>query len=269
MSAQYNNNIQRPYDELRKTSIAIIERVNIREIVLPFVQDANVLDLACGTGFYSRSFLDWGARSVLGVDISSAMLEEARALSVAEGKDISFIEADCSTPTAFKGGPFDIVFAAWLLNYAPTHEAMVEMYRNIAINLKAGGHFVAVTPPPTDDPAGQIERECQIRPLPTASGGLYSTVTSQVKNGVDFHLHSDTPAGDLDFDCYHLEKHVWDAAARNAGFVHDIVWGATKVPSDFMADPNKYGEKVNGGAGQEELATYERVPHYGLLTLLK
>ena len=55
-STQYNTQ-QAPYDELRKTSIAIIERVNIRSIVIPFIKDAQVLDLACGSGFYSHAFL--------------------------------------------------------------------------------------------------------------------------------------------------------------------------------------------------------------------
>lgn len=269
MSTQYNNNLQKPYDELRKTTIALVERVNVREIVHPFVKDAKVLDLACGSGFYSRAFLDWGARSVVGVDISAAMLEEARAMSPADGDRITFIEADCSTPTAFPGGPFDIVFGAWLLNYAPTRAAMADYYRNIALNLMPGGRYVGVTPPPTDNPAEHYERESQLRPLPTASGGLFTTVTGQVKDGIITHLHSDTPSGDLDFDCYHLEKHVWEAAAKDAGFGKGIVWSVTSVPSDFMENPGQYGEVSNGGAGPEELETYSEVSHYGLLLLEK
>lgn len=144
MSTQYNK-VQKPYDELRKTTIAIVERVNIRDIVLPFVKDAKVLDLACGTGFYSHAFLKWGAKSVVGVDISTAMIEEARTLSHGSS-DASFMVADCSKPTLYPGGPFDIVFGAWFLNYAPDKTGLVEMYRNIFVNLKPGGCFVAVTP---------------------------------------------------------------------------------------------------------------------------
>lgn len=268
MSTQYNK-IQRPYDELRKTTIALVERVNVREIVLPLVRDAKVLDLACGTGFFTRSFLNWGAQSVVGVDISSAMLEEARARNIDADGRITYIEADCSTPTIYPEGPFDIAFGAWLLNYAPTHEVMVEYYRNITANLKGGGHFVAVTPPPTNEPVAHYERECRVRPLPTASGGLFTTVTGHVTDGVMIHLHSDTPAGDLDFDCYHLHKDVWEAAARDAGFTKSIVWRMTNVPSDFMDNPAKYDETADGGAGKDELATYAQVPHFGLLILQK
>lgn len=269
MSTQYNT-LQRPYDELRKTTIAIVERVNVRDIVLPLTKDAKVLDLACGTGFYSRFFLDAGADQVVGVDISSAMLQEARSLSGNGSNDkIKFIEADCSEPNAYDGGPFDIVFAAWLLNYSRTKEDMVRMYRNIATNLKDGGHFVAVTPPPTNDPAAFIESERQLRPLPTASGGLYGTVIGVVDDGVEFHLHSDTPAGDLDFTCFHLKKDVWESSAREGGLNGQIKWDSTKIPHDFMENPGEYGELINGGAGIEELRSYSVVPHYGLLHITK
>lgn len=67
MSTQYNV-IQVPYDELRTKSCALMERENIREAVAPFIKEASVLDLACGTGHYSYSFLEWGASRVVGVE---------------------------------------------------------------------------------------------------------------------------------------------------------------------------------------------------------
>ena len=198
------------------------------------------------------------------------MLTEARALAqTSTSEKLDLVEADCSKAIAYTGGPFDLVFGAWLLNYASTSKEMVDFWRNIHINLKPGGHFVGVTPPPTNDPAGHIEAECRLRPLPTASGGLYSTVNKQVDDGVDFHLHSDTPAGDLDFDTYHLKKDVWIAAAREAGFEGRVQWEVTEVPKDFMQDPGKYGEEKNGGASEEELKTYAEVPHYGLIHVVK
>ncbi|KAL9079816.1 MAG: hypothetical protein Q9157_001325 [Trypethelium eluteriae] len=267
MSTQYNQ-VQAPYDELRKSTIAILERVNIREIVLPLIHDANVLELACGSGFYSRSFLHWGAKKVVGVDVSSAMLQEARTLS-GNDKRINFIEADCSKPMVFEGGPFDLVFGAWLLNYAASSRDMVDMYRNISLNLKEGGHFVAVTPPPTDDPASFVEEERRIRPLPFGSGGLIGSINEKVEEGVYCHCHSTTTAGDLDFDNYHLQKSAWEVAARNGGLHGQLKWSITRVPDDFMESPSKYGEERNGGATTEEVETYKVLPHYGLLDIVK
>ena len=269
-STQYNSQ-QGPYDELRKTTIAIVERVNIRSIVLPFLKDANVLDLACGSGFYTHAFLKWGAKKVIGVDISSAMLEEARLIGRNDGTsdNLDFIEADCSKAEVYPGGPFDIVFGAWLLNYASTGKELVEFWRNIYINLKPGGHFVGVTPPPTNDPAGVIETEQKLRPLPTASGGLYTTINREIEEGVEMHLHKDTPVGPLDFDTYHLRNDIWIDAARAAGFTSEIEWTVTEIPSEFMTDPGKYGEDSDGGAGADELETYSKHPHYGLILVTK
>jgi predicted RNA methylase len=85
----------------------LIERENVREKVAPFIGKARILQLACGSGFYTCSFLAWGASSALGVDISSVVIDEVRHL----GKEVSFIQADCSIPKAYDG-PFDLVFGA-------------------------------------------------------------------------------------------------------------------------------------------------------------
>lgn len=77
MSTQYNT-IQGPYDSLRQKSIAIIEHENVQTTVAPFIQNARVLELACGSGYYTYDFLKWGASAVVGVDISPVMVEEAR-----------------------------------------------------------------------------------------------------------------------------------------------------------------------------------------------
>jgi SAM-dependent methyltransferase len=269
-STQYNA-VQEPYDEVRKGSISIIERVNVRSIVLPFIKDANVLDLACGSGSYTHAFIKWGASRVVGVDISSAMLEKAKALGHNHGdlNKVEFIEADCSKPVIYEGGPFDVVFGGWLLNYASSGKEMVEFWRNIHLNLKSGGHFVGVTPPPTNDPAGHVDAEQRARPLPIASSGMYSTLNHLVDEGAYIHRHADTAAGDLDFDTYHLRKDIWISAAREAGFDGEMEWEGTRVPSDFMESPEKYGEQSNGGAADDELSTYATVPHYGTIHVRK
>ena len=97
---------------------------------------------------------------------------------------------------------------------------------------------------------------------------MFSHVIGRVEDGAEVHRNSNTPAGDLDFDTYHLRKEAFEAAAKETGF-HDLRWGVTSVPDDFMDDPGKYDEDSNGGASAEELATYEQVPFYGLLFMTK
>jgi len=77
MSTQYNA-IGTRYNDMKALPAVKLERSNTKEAVNPYVQEANVLDLACGTGYYSLAMLEWGARNVVGVDISEAMVEGAK-----------------------------------------------------------------------------------------------------------------------------------------------------------------------------------------------
>ncbi|HEU5367551.1 MAG TPA: methyltransferase domain-containing protein [Ktedonobacterales bacterium] len=49
--------------------------------LLPSCQGITALDAACGTGRYARLLADQGARQVIGIDQSAAMLDHARALT--------------------------------------------------------------------------------------------------------------------------------------------------------------------------------------------
>ena len=261
MSRQYDT-IQGPYDYIRKKTIAYIEHENVRDTVTPFIKGARVLELACGSGFYTYDFLKWGARLVVGIDISPAMIEEARKQApVNLSSTVEFHLADCSKPISYPGGPFDLVFGAWLLNYAPDRAGLVEMFRNIALNLEDGGHFVSVTVPPAEDPIAHMHKELEVRPPPEGSGGLWYYHIRDVDEGMYFHVYGDTPIGDVDFDCYHLKKSVYEEAAREAGLKGDLEWGFTRVPEKFMK-----GEGP-GGASLEELQSYQKVTNYGILLI--
>ena len=263
MSTQYDH-IQGPYDACRACSIALIERENVESTVAPYVQNSRVLELACGSGFYTYHFLKWGASSVTGVDISPVMIEEAKRLAPADATGtVHFRLADCSKAISYEGGPFDLVFGAWLLNYAPDRDGLVEMFRNIAVNLKDGGRFVGVTVPPTQDPAGSIEAEYKLRPPPEGSGLLVYHVVKDVEDGVYFHVHGDTEAGAVDFDCYHLREDVFASAAREAGLRGELKWDVTSIPERYLR-----GEGP-GGASLRELESYQEVPSYGILTVAK
>ena len=203
---------------------------------------------------------------MVGVDISPAMIEQTRAAqsqSLQNGATIDFRLADCSKPVTYEGGPFDVVFGAWLLNCAPDGKGLVDMFRNLALNLKDGGRFVGVTVPPTQDPVAFVENERKARPSELGgSGGLISNVTEVVEDGIIFHVHADTRRGDVDFDCYHLRKEVYETSAREGGFRGKLTWSVTSVPDEFL-------EHRQGGASVGELESYKVTPHFGLLVVAK
>ena len=225
--------------------------------------------LACGSGFYTYSFLEWGASSVLGVDISSVMIDSAQTsqndqgISKAKDERVSFIQADCSIPTSYPGSPFDIVFGAWLLNYAPDRSGLLNMFRIISQNLKPGGHFVSITVPPSSNPMESINAEITARPMPAGSGYLVYQPIREVDDGVFFNVHGETPVGDLDFENFHLRREVYEEVAREAGLKGELRWGVTEVPERWLRGEGE------GGASLEELETYGKVPNYGVLVVVK
>ncbi|CAN8101022.1 unnamed protein product [Discula destructiva] len=293
MPAQYDT-IQGPYDQLRKGSIALIERRNVHEVVKPFINGARVLDLACGSGFYTLELLDWGAASVLGVDISSTMLAEARRRVAATAtaashlspddnnnnknndnnippttnSAITFLQADCTNPVPeleqqAQQQPFDLVFAAWLLNYAATRTQLTQMFHTAARSLKDdGGVFVAVTPVPSDDPVAFHAAERRARPA--GAQCLLCEPRGDVAGGggVAIHVHGETAVGPVDFDDFHFQREVYEAAARAGGFGGALRWRVTAVPDGFF-------QSHEGGASQEELESYIDTPHYGILEIMK
>ncbi|KAL8964510.1 MAG: hypothetical protein Q9183_004401 [Haloplaca sp. 2 TL-2023] len=269
MSTQYDS-IQGPYDYMRTLSIALIEHENVRDTIAPYVENARVLELACGSGCYTYDLLHWGATSVVGVDISPTMLDEARRKGDKSGRGqdgakerVTFILGDGSKPTIYEGGEFDVVFAAWFLNYAPDRIGLIDMFRNVHMNLKPGGFFVSVTCPPTSDPEASMQAELAVRPPPEGSGALYYHKLHDVKDGIYFHAHGSTPVGDISFDCYHLTQEVYVEAAREAGLEGEFKWGVTSVPKRYLEG------KGAGGASMRELESYLTVPNYGLLVVSK
>ena len=278
MSTQFNN-IQIPYDYIRKKSIAFIERANVQTTLAPFINNARVLELACGSGFYTYDLREWGADAVVGVDISPIMIEEARRLGHTalattspsptssnnnnSKNSVEFIVADCAKPIPYPGGPFDLVFAAWLLNHAPDHKSLVDMFRNAVLNLKDGGHFVGITVAPTSDPTAWYEAEAEARPPPEGTGGLLFAKTGDVEDGISVHCYGETEVGRVDIRGWYLRQDVYERAAREAGLKVDLRWEVTSVPDRWLRGEGE------GGASLEELRSYEKVPAYGFLVVAK
>jgi len=102
-----------------------------------------VLDLACGFGFYTRLLKHHGAAQVLGVDISPEMIRLAYRQEQAQPLGLTYQVDDAAALPQL--GPFDLVTAVYLLNYATSKEQMVGMCRSAYDNLVAGGRFIAYT----------------------------------------------------------------------------------------------------------------------------
>ncbi|MFJ6409855.1 class I SAM-dependent methyltransferase [Streptomyces hydrogenans] len=111
--------------------------------VLELVGDVtgrSVLDLACGTGFYSRELKRRGAADVLGVDISSEMIAAARAIETRDPLGLRYEVGDVAELRP-ADEPFDLALGVQCLNYAGTIAEMERMCANIHASLVPGGWF--------------------------------------------------------------------------------------------------------------------------------
>jgi SAM-dependent methyltransferase len=115
------------------------------------VDGLDILDLACGEGFYTRKLKKAGAQFVGGVDISSEMvlLAERNEEEMPIGCKYS-VHNVATMPTL---GSFDLVVAMYLLNYARTQKELLAFCRAAFRQLKSGGRFIGVNDNPANDPA--------------------------------------------------------------------------------------------------------------------
>ena len=80
-----------------------------------------ILDIACGEGYGSRLLLDWGAKDVLGVDISKEAVENAKKNFGTVG--LRYLEVDAKNiKDAVKGELFDLIVSFETFEHIPEPE---------------------------------------------------------------------------------------------------------------------------------------------------
>ncbi len=103
--------------------------------LLPPLQDKRVLDLGCGLGYFAREARARGARTVLGVDLSERMLQQARAQTTDPGITYARVSLEEIEPPA---DSFDLVVSSLALHYIADYPRLV---RRVAACLVPGGRF--------------------------------------------------------------------------------------------------------------------------------
>lgn len=104
--------------------------------LLPDFSGRQVLDLGCGYGWHCKYASDHGAASVLGVELSAKMLEQARRKN--SGAGITYRQGDMEE-LEFPAGSFDIVLSSLAFHYAKDFGRLVQQIHRWLI---PGGGFV-------------------------------------------------------------------------------------------------------------------------------
>jgi SAM-dependent methyltransferase len=101
-----------------------------------FFKDKVVLDGGCGKGRHLKLAGEWGARDVIGIDLSDAVDTAFAATRGAE--NIHVVQGDiCGLPLR---PSFDYAFSVGVLDHLPTP---IEGFKSLAAKVKPGGHVSA------------------------------------------------------------------------------------------------------------------------------
>ena len=103
------------------------------EVLLPLVQDRDVLELGCGTGLIMDRISD-RCRTLVGVDISLGMLERAR------GRGHRRVVQASVEQLPFQDATFDVVYSFKVLAHVERVDRALEEAARV---LRPGGWFVA------------------------------------------------------------------------------------------------------------------------------
>ena len=149
-----------------------------------------VLELACGAGHYSNKIVnEWSiADRILATDLSPDMIELARATYYNSHCDdntrsvkMRFEVADACCQRQLLGHKFDIVFAAYLINYCSSYDMLLAMCRTIRMNLSAGGSFISIND-------GSRQAVSSYTAIPGFTKLLHTTSAAPAARGAQF-LH--------------------------------------------------------------------------------
>lgn len=182
----------------------------------------NVLDVACGEGFYTRMIRERGAARVTGVDLSKGMIELARKQEAQHQLGIQYVVGDARELPVTE--PFDLTMAAYLLNYARTRAEIQAMCDGIALSLKPGGRFLTVN----SSPALDFSSAPSYRKY-----GFETNVKSAWQEGTPVKWTFYLSDGAFELENYYLDMAIHEEAFRQAGF-REIRWHAPRLSPDGL-----------------------------------
>ncbi|MDB5994576.1 MAG: methyl transferase [Pseudomonas sp.] len=104
--------------------------------MLPPMKGLKVVDLGCGYGWFCRWACEQGAASVLGLDVSEKMLEQAR--NTTSAATVEYVRADLEQLDLPKAS-FDLAYSSLALHYI---KDLPGLFANIHAALKPGSRFV-------------------------------------------------------------------------------------------------------------------------------
>lgn len=182
-----------------------------------------LIDLGCGEGYYTREWRTRGASPVLGVDLSAGMIQLARAEEARNPLGIEYRVGDVRLLAVSE--QYDVVFAAYLLNYARDKEDLIAMCRAVSRCLKPGGLFLTVNNNPKDPPENFGPRDY----------GYSKRLIGDLVEGAPVIWRFFLAEGDIEVENYYLSVETMEAAFDAAGLFH-VQWHDPEVSVEAIRE---------------------------------
>ncbi|KAH8899828.1 S-adenosyl-L-methionine-dependent methyltransferase [Thozetella sp. PMI_491] len=253
------------YGVLKTVPAAIVEMDNVHDALKDKIAGARVLDLACGLGFFSHKLLGWGASFVLGIDMSSGMIEAAKKSlpdDLEVSRSLEFRVGNVITLGKLSDQePFDIVLGVWLLNYSTTAAEMTQMFETISANLKPGGLFVGVAPHPAEDLDTFVQGFTEAENAAPGKWGVsvrYVEKMAGVEGWEADIIGSPGTPEEVKFRSYHLHRAIYEQAAKAGGMTGKLQWPPLRIPDRAIEQ-----------TGEEFWTTYRKYPTQAVLFVEK
>ena len=173
----------------------------------------SVIDLGCGEGHYSRLLKQLGAAQVLGVDLSSDMIELARQQERSHPLGIDYLVCDAGALTLQTKA--DLVFAGYLFNHARDRDELRAQFSTVSGLLRPGGRLVALNNNP-DDPPSNFEAG---RPY-----GYSKSINGPLVEGAAIHYRFALEDGGVfELTDYYISREVMQTLMEDCG-LQQVRW---------------------------------------------
>lgn len=118
------------YQRIRKNGHNLkdlLEQPAMRDL-LPDLKDKTVLDLGCGGGENCIEFVRYGAKSILGIDVSSKMLDLAKNRYKNEKIEYQQLDLNCLDKIKQK---FDLIYSSLVFHYISDYQKLIKNIFNL------------------------------------------------------------------------------------------------------------------------------------------
>jgi SAM-dependent methyltransferase len=207
------------------------KRFSILPTVLQLVKpmlEKTVVDLGCGSGFFTNAIATHGARRVIGIDTSEEQLRIARANAA---PNTEFSKGDIFTdklPVA------EVVVAPFVANYARSTEELRTFIRNVFRSCVAGGHAVFVVDMPDASCNIEFGRRRAIGAVKFWCNGSPHTDGALIRND----LYNEHGHRTCSLWAHYYTQATLQFALQDAGF-RDIRWHKPEISPEGL---KKYGD---------------------------